>query len=268
MLYQALTSAPQIDAAYVSFEDGYHRVVTRIDDDRRRSDPKIPPTANWHSSYIDGFSAASRGGSGIARSSTLGRTSSAVYESRRHRISEPCRATRRRRNCTRTDRRGAFDQSGYRLSGHLRQISDHQRRRVHRLRLRQHHARCAVAVSRQPSRQLRTARRSSRIRPTARSSLIPTRKKAFDWRTAGWKSRKLDNIADDDVREAYRLQARRTGQFLFPLAATGEEMSASFTRFPESFGQAVGGHHLDADRRLHRHPQGERTGRWSSSSSR
>jgi hypothetical protein len=56
-LYQALTSAPQIDAAYVSFEDGYHRVVTRIDDDRRRSDPQIPATANWHSSYIDDYSA-------------------------------------------------------------------------------------------------------------------------------------------------------------------------------------------------------------------
>ena len=55
-LYRALTTAPQIDAAYVSFEDGYHRVVTRIDDDRRRSDLKIPPTANWHSSFIDDFS--------------------------------------------------------------------------------------------------------------------------------------------------------------------------------------------------------------------
>src|SRR5712671_1450610 len=56
-LYRALTSAPQIDAAYVSFEDGYHRVVTRMDDDRRRSASKIQPTANWHSSYIDDFSA-------------------------------------------------------------------------------------------------------------------------------------------------------------------------------------------------------------------
>src|SRR5262249_18436659 len=57
VLYQALTSAPEIDAAYLSFEDGYHRVVTRIDADRRRSDPNIPPTANWHSSFIDDFSA-------------------------------------------------------------------------------------------------------------------------------------------------------------------------------------------------------------------
>ena len=60
LLYKALTSAPQIDAVYVSLEDGYHRVVTRIDDDRRRSDPKIPATANWHSSYIDSFSGSPR----------------------------------------------------------------------------------------------------------------------------------------------------------------------------------------------------------------
>ena len=57
LLYRALTSAEQIDAVYVSFEDGYHRVVTRIDDNRRRSDSRIPRNANWHSSYIDDFSA-------------------------------------------------------------------------------------------------------------------------------------------------------------------------------------------------------------------
>lgn len=53
LLYRVLTAAPHIDAAYVSFEDGYHRVVTRIDADRRRSEPQIPDSANWHSSYID-----------------------------------------------------------------------------------------------------------------------------------------------------------------------------------------------------------------------
>jgi class 3 adenylate cyclase len=56
-LYQALTSADQIDAIYTSFEDGYHRVVTRVDADRRRSDPRIPAAANWHASYVDAFSA-------------------------------------------------------------------------------------------------------------------------------------------------------------------------------------------------------------------
>jgi adenylate cyclase len=57
LLYQALISAPQIDAVYASFEDGYHRVVTRIDDDRRRSDPRIPANATWHMSFIDDFTA-------------------------------------------------------------------------------------------------------------------------------------------------------------------------------------------------------------------
>jgi adenylate cyclase len=60
VLYKALTSADQIDALYVSFEDGYHRVVTRIDADRRRSDTRIPARANWHSSWVDPFDAAHR----------------------------------------------------------------------------------------------------------------------------------------------------------------------------------------------------------------
>ena len=58
LLYQALTSGDQIDAIYTSFEDGYHRVVTRMDANRRRSDRRIPSTVNWHSSYIDAFSGA------------------------------------------------------------------------------------------------------------------------------------------------------------------------------------------------------------------
>ena len=60
LLYRALTSATYIDAVYVSFDDGYHRVVTRIDEDRRRSDPAIPAAANWHSSYIDAITFAIR----------------------------------------------------------------------------------------------------------------------------------------------------------------------------------------------------------------
>ena len=58
LLFQALTSADQIDAIYTSFEDGYHRVVTRMDANRRRSDRRIPEAVNWHSSYIDAFSGA------------------------------------------------------------------------------------------------------------------------------------------------------------------------------------------------------------------
>ena len=54
-LYEALISAPQIDAVFTSFDDGYHRVVTRMDEDRRRTDPRIPARTNWHSSYIDAY---------------------------------------------------------------------------------------------------------------------------------------------------------------------------------------------------------------------
>lgn len=57
LLWQALTGADQIDAIYTSFEDGYHRVVSRIDADRRKSDPVIPGGANWHASHIDSYAA-------------------------------------------------------------------------------------------------------------------------------------------------------------------------------------------------------------------
>jgi class 3 adenylate cyclase len=55
VLYAALNSAPQIDAVYTSFEDGYHRVVTRVDSERRRGNPRFPAAANWHSSFIDPY---------------------------------------------------------------------------------------------------------------------------------------------------------------------------------------------------------------------
>ena len=51
-LYQMLVSAEQIDAVYSSFEDGFHRVVTRVDADRRRHDPQIPAEARWHAGWI------------------------------------------------------------------------------------------------------------------------------------------------------------------------------------------------------------------------
>jgi class 3 adenylate cyclase len=56
-LYDALASVPQIDAVYASFENGFHRVVARVDDARRRGDPRIPAKARWHMSFMDDFSA-------------------------------------------------------------------------------------------------------------------------------------------------------------------------------------------------------------------
>ena len=58
-LHDALISAPQIDSVYASFENGFYRVVTRVDDDRRRSDARIPANAKWHTSFIDDFSSGS-----------------------------------------------------------------------------------------------------------------------------------------------------------------------------------------------------------------
>ena len=55
LLWHALIDADHIDAIYTSFEDGYHRVVSRIDADRRRSDPLIPASANWHAGYIEAY---------------------------------------------------------------------------------------------------------------------------------------------------------------------------------------------------------------------
>ena len=48
---------------------------------------------------------------------------------------------------------------------------------------------------------------------------------------------RLENFADDNVREAFRLQAHfNQGDFLFRSPRDGQELSASFARFPESFG--------------------------------
>ena len=48
---------------------------------------------------------------------------------------------------------------------------------------------------------------------------------------------RLENINDDDVREAYRLQQQtKQDNFLFPSPRNGQELSASFARFPEDFG--------------------------------
>ena len=48
----------------------------------------------------------------------------------------------------------------------------------------------------------------------------------------------LANIADDDVREAYRRHSETNqDSFLFRSPVTGAQLSASFTLFPDSFGQ-------------------------------
>ena len=48
ILKSALSSNKHLDAIYVSLEDGYHRIVTRVDAYRRNSDKGMPAKADLH----------------------------------------------------------------------------------------------------------------------------------------------------------------------------------------------------------------------------
>ena len=49
---------------------------------------------------------------------------------------------------------------------------------------------------------------------------------------------RLETVNDENVREAYRLQTETNrDSFSFASPQDGEELSASFTRFPNSFGR-------------------------------
>ncbi len=236
LLYQALTSARQIDAAYVSFEDGYHRVVTRIDDDRRRSDPKIPPSANWHSSYIDSFAGSPR----RVRHRTFFDTWPHVVGSydveqimdvrtlRGYQAAKDARALIVEDPAVNPDtgypvifvrfpivRDGAF-------------------------------IGCASAnITLEVLSRFLTSHRASPNSTTiianpTKGTIIahPDPKKSVRLENGRLELAKLDTIADDDVRQAYQLQSEtNSNDFFFRSLQNREEISASFSRFPGSFGQ-------------------------------
>jgi class 3 adenylate cyclase len=234
LLYRVLTSAAQIDAAYVSFEDGYHRVVTRIDDDRRRSDPKIPAAANWHSSYIDDFSAGQR--------------------RQRHRL--------------------FYEQWPHEIGGYdtpttmdIRMLPGYQEAKESRalvitkpainpdtgypvlfvrvpIERKGQFIGCATVnitmdiLSSFLARHRTSANSVTMIADLSDGTIIAhsiqqQSVRAVDGRV---EVARLDNIADGNVREAFQ-QYVLTNQdnFLFRSPLTGEEMSASFTKVPESF---------------------------------
>lgn len=236
LLYRALTSAEQIDAVYVSFEDGYHRVVTRIDDDRRRSDPKIPPSANWHSSYIDAFSA----GKDRARHRTFSDTWPHVVGRYSVATTLDIRALPGYAEARETgdfaivgpsinpdtgypiisirypiERNGAFIGAAsvnITLDGLSRFLASHRAST---------HSETIIADA-----------------DDGRIIAAPDRDKAV--RSLGGKLEvaNLENIADPEARAAYREQIEtHQDKFIFRSPATGEELSASFIRFPAQFGQ-------------------------------
>jgi len=236
LLYEALTSARQIDAAYVSFEDGYHRVVTRIDDDRRRSDPAIPPNANWHSSYIGSFGGTLRRVRhrtffdiwphvvGNYDVETIGDVRTlqgyqAAKEARALIIEQP----------------SVNPDTGYPvISVRYPIIQDGA------------FIGCASAnITLDVLSQFLTGHRASAHGTTLIANpnngmviAYPDLKKNVRRENGRLEIATLDDIADDNVREAYRLQGETNrDDFFFRSPQNGEEISASFARYPGSFGQ-------------------------------
>ena len=235
-LYRVLTSSTQIDAAYVSFEDGYHRVVTRVDEDRKRSDPQIPAAANWHSSYVDPFSAGTdrkrhrtfydTWPNAIARYSTPAALDirslpgyAAAKESRALYVTAP----------------SLNPDTGYPIISARYPIYRNKDEFLgcasvnitfdvlSRYLLMQRPSRNSVTIIADPNdgRIVASSDKEKVVTVAGGSLQIAT----------------LASIDNTDVREAYRLHIETNRDaFVFNSPRSGRELSASFARFPESFG--------------------------------
>jgi adenylate cyclase len=236
LLYRALTSADQIDAVYVSFEDGYHRVVTRIDADRRRSDPKIPSSANWHSSYIDDFSA----GANRARHRTfldvwphvVGGYS--VPTKMDIRVLKGYPETKASRSLVITEPAINPD-TGYPVIFLRFPILSRGK-----------FIGAATAnitmdiLSRFLANHRASVRSTTIIADSTNGKIIaaPERERGVRLSDGKLEIATRENIGNDDVRGAYRIHSRtHQNKFLFNSPVNSEELSASFAKFPDSFGQ-------------------------------
>jgi adenylate cyclase len=234
VLYRALTTAAEIDAAFVSFEDGYHRAVTRIDDDRRRSDIKIPRTANWHANFIDDFSV----GENRSRHRTF-------FDTWGHVVGEYSVATT-------TDYRTT---SGYPEAKQTRALAVSNPQinvdtgypiinlRVPIVREGTFIGCAGASITLGVLSQFLATHRASPhsatiIADPMDGKVIGASDQQKSVRMIGDRLEvaRLDNIDDEDAREANRLQ-RQTNEdnFLFRSSRDGQELTASFARFPVSF---------------------------------
>jgi class 3 adenylate cyclase len=233
LLHRALTSAEQIDAVYVSFEDGYHRVVTRVDDDRRRSDPKIPPTANWHSSYIDDFSA----GKNRRRHRTFFDTW--PHEVGRYDVE------------TKVDIRDLPHYKAARATGSLAvtepSINPDTGYPVLSLGfpILRDDKFVGFAGANITLNLLSRFLDRHRASPHSTTTIVERGGTIIAYPDSAKQVQRIDgrlavarvaDIADDDLREAYRRRTQLMGDnFLFRSALTGKEINASFNRCPEGF---------------------------------
>ena len=235
-LYRVLTFSTQIDAAYVSFEDGYHRVVTRVDADRKRSDRQIPAQANWHSSYIDAFSV----GPGRKRHRTF-------YDTWPHAIAQysaagtsdirtvPGYAAARESRALYVTAPSINPDTGYPIISARYPIyrGDHE------------FLGCASVnitfdvLSRYLSKQRPSQNSVTIIADPNDGKVVASsaRERMTSLKTGSLQIVTLVNIENPDVREAYRLHIETNrDDFVFSSPRDGREISASFARFPESFG--------------------------------
>lgn len=234
VLFRTLTSAEEIDAAFVSFEDGYHRAVTRIDDDRRRSDPKIPRTANWHMNFIDDFS--------VGTSRSRHRT---FFDTWGHVVGEYAVPTT-------VDYRAISGYPAAKASGALAiadpEINSDTGYPVINMRFPVYYngdfIGCAgTSITLNVLTRFLASHRASPhsmtiIADPTGGKIIAASDKQKSVRLSDGKLEvaRLENFADDDVREAYRLQKETDeNDFLFRSPRDGQELSASFARFPENF---------------------------------
>jgi adenylate cyclase len=236
ILFQSLTSAEEIDATFVSFEDGYHRAVTRIDDNRRRSDPKIPQNANWHMNFIDDFSA------GAKRSRH--RTFYDIWDHVVRTYDVP----------TTTDYRTTSGYPEAKQSGILAvtepQVNTDTGFPIINLRVPIFHdgtfVGCAGAsitldvLSRFLAAHRASVHSKTIIADAVNGKIIALSEKEKGVRLVDGKIElaRLENVDDGDVRQAYQMQRQKSeDDFLFRSSRDGQEISASFTRFPSSFGR-------------------------------
>jgi class 3 adenylate cyclase/ABC-type nitrate/sulfonate/bicarbonate transport system substrate-binding protein len=235
LLYRALTSAAQIDAVYVSFEDGYHRVVTRIDENRRHADPRIPAAANWHSSYIDAIT--------FALSRTRHRT---FYDTWARQVGNYDMGTD-------TDIRTL---PGYQTAKITRTLAVTEPSinpdtgfpvisvRVPIFKgvdfLGCASANITIDVLSRFLEKHRASLRSTTLFADRNGKIIafPEAQKGVRIENGILKIATLADIDSPDVREAYRHHARGgTDSFVFQSPTNGEELIAAFANFPDGFGQ-------------------------------
>ncbi len=235
LLYDALTSAEQIDAVYVSFEDGYHRVVTRIDDDRRRSDPKIPAAANWHSSYIDDFSA----GKARARHRTFSDTWPHVVGQYSVPTSMDIRTLP---GYAAAKASGGFAVTDPSINPDTGYPVIYVRYPIVRNGVFIGVASANITLdvlSRFLANHRASEHSTTLVADPSDGVIIATPDRNNSVRTVDGRLEvaNLDNIANPNIREAYRQQVRTNqDQFLFRSPVNGEELSASFIRFPGHLG--------------------------------